>query len=226
MGSTEPIHVLISGGTGMIGSLILEECLKSPRIGRVEVLVRRRSERSHPKLREWPVPDFADYSGLPEPFLQISAAFFCLGAYTGQVPDREFKRITVDYAVAFAAALRAQSPNATLCLLSGQGADRSAQSRIPFARYKGIAESEIAALELGAFYAFRPSYIFPVSPRREPNLMYRVMRRLYPLVRLLGKNFSIRSTDLAAAMFRAGLDGAEKEILENRDILAMVPGQA
>lgn len=207
----------------MVGSLILEHCLRSKRVRQVEVLVRHPSGSTHPKLREWLVSDFADFSGLSEPFRQISSAWFCLGAYTGQVPDPEFKRITVDYAVAFAAALRTHSPAATLCLLSGQGADRSAKSRIPFARYKGMAESEIAGLGLGAFYAFRPSYIFPVRPRQEPNLMYRAMRRLYPLVRLLGKNFSIRSTELADAMFQTGLDGANMEILENREILALLP---
>lgn len=46
-----------------------------------------------------------------------------------------------------------------------------------------------------------------------------VSRSLYPIIKLLGKNASIKSTELAKAMFTFGLNGAEKQILENKDIL-------
>jgi len=69
------------------------------------------------------------------------------------------------------------------------------------------------------FYTFRPGYIYPVTKREEPNLMYRVSRVLYPLVKLFGKNMSIKSTELAAAMFKVGVSGTDKRVLENRDIL-------
>ncbi|MCJ8163366.1 hypothetical protein MKJ04_00830 [Pontibacter sp. E15-1] len=48
---------------------------------------------------------------------------------------------------------------------------------------------------------------------------YRLSRRLYPVLRLLGEKYSIKSTELAAAIFRVGLRGAPYEILENQDIL-------
>lgn len=110
------------------------------------------------------------------------------------------------------------SPNAALCLLSGAGADSSEKSKTSFARYKGMAENRISDLNLN-FYAFRPAYIYPVTPRKEPNLLYRMIRLFYPLLKYSGNNFSITSSELAKAMFNVGMNGADKRILENKDIL-------
>ena len=202
----------------MVGNLILSECLTSDSVEKVISLVRRKGNQSHPKLQEEIIDDFSDYSAHQSLFQNIDAAFFCVGVYTGQVPDQEFKKITVDYALAFAETLKEISPNANLCLLSGAGADRTEKSKTAFARYKGIAENMISNLELN-FYTFRPGYIYPVTPRKEPNIMYSISRALYPLIKLLGKNASIKSTELALAMFKIGMEGAAKEILENKDIL-------
>ena len=214
-------RILIAGASGMVGNLILEKCLASEQVEKVISLVRHGTDRTHPKLQEEVIADFADYSAHQSLFQNIDAAFFCIGVYTGQVPDIEFKIITVDYAVTFAEALKHNSPDANLCLLSGAGADRTEKSRTAFARYKGIAENKIFALDLN-FYTFRPAYIYPVTPRKEPNFMYRISRLLYPVIKLFGNNASIKSTELAIAMFKTGLDGAEKEILENRDIIGLV----
>lgn len=205
----------------MIGELILQECLSSDQINRVTSLVRRSSDTNHPKLQEVVIDDFTDYKPHQELFKDIDAAFFCIGVYTGQVPDEQFKLITVDYAVAFAEALALHNPDVNLCLLSGAGADRTEKSRTAFAKYKGMAENRIAAMNLN-FFSFRPAYIYPVTPREEPNLMYRVSRTLYPIIRLLGNNASIKSSELANAMFKVGIHGGAEEILENKDILAVI----
>ena len=204
----------------MVGGLVLKECLDSDAIGRVISLSRRVTRRTHPKREEVIIKDFKDYSQQSTFFQQIDIAFFCIGVYTGQVPDELFKEITVDYAVEFAKALKAHSPQATLCLLSGAGADRKEKSFFSFAKYKGMAENQISALGLKAFYTFRPGYIYPVEPRKEPGLSYTISRAMYPLIKLFGDNASIKSTELAKGMFNVGLKGASQEILENRDILA------
>lgn len=206
----------------MVGSLVLENCLKSEEVSAVVSFTRRASGVEHPKLQEVILADFTNYSGHTALFTGVDAAYFCIGAYTGTVSDEVFKVITVDYAVAFAEALKVNSPTATYCLLSGQGADRKEKSRVSFARYKGMAENQIAAMDLGGFHTFRPGYIYPVTPREEPNMMYRVSRSLYPVLKYLGKNTSIKSTELAQGMFEVGLRGAGKEELENRDILEVL----
>ncbi len=210
--------VIITGASGMIGSLVLEHCLNSDEISSVTSLVRNQSGSQHPKLKEIIIKDFKDYSQHAELFSNIDIAFFCIGVYTGQVSDDLFKEITVDYAVEFAKAVHSQNPNARYCMLSGAGADRSEKSRTAFARYKGMAENQIANLGL-QFHSFRPGYIYPVTPRKEPSVMYRIMRFMYPVIRLMGSSSSVKSTELAEAMYYAGLSSIEKEILENRDIL-------
>ena len=211
--------VIIAGASGMVGMLIQEQCLASNKISEVVSLVRKKTDNHHPKLNEKTIKDFKNLSGCKEFFLGVQTAYFCIGAYSGSVPDEMFKVITVDYAVEFAKLLKENSPNARLCFLSGAGADRKEKSRVPFAKYKGMAENQISDMKLAGFHVFRPGYIYPVSPRKEPNFMYKVSRALYPVIKLFGSNASIKSTDLAKAMFSVGLNGHDMEILENRDIL-------
>ncbi|MFT6808460.1 MAG: hypothetical protein ACJA01_001685 [Saprospiraceae bacterium] len=118
----------------------------------------------------------------------------------------------------FAITLKKNSPQAILCLLSGAGADRTEKSSTSFARYKGMSENQIEALDM-QFYAFRPAYIYPTNPRKEPNLMYRITRMLYPIIKMFGKNASITSKQLATSIFNVGINGADKRTLENKDIL-------
>ncbi len=124
----------------------------------------------------------------------------------------------MDYALEFAATLKAESPDARLCFFKGAGADRSEKSRASFAKYKGMAENKISSLGL-EFHSFRHGYIYPVTPRKEPNLMYKITRFFYPLIRMVGSNTSIKSKELARAMFTVGLNGTDQEVLENKTIL-------
>jgi hypothetical protein len=50
------------------------------------------------------------------------------------------------------------------------------------------------------FYLFRPAYIYPVEPRKEPNFSYRLLHTMYPVFRVLLPNQVIRADDLARAM--------------------------
>jgi hypothetical protein len=72
---------------------------------------------------------------------------------------------------------------------------------------------------------FRPAYIYPVEPRKEPNFSYRLLRGIYPVFRVLFPNLVIRADDLAQAMVEAAIRGTEERggpVLENRDIRSMV----
>jgi uncharacterized protein YbjT (DUF2867 family) len=98
-----------------------------------------------------------------------------------------------------------------------------------FARYKGEAENALAASEFSRLYIFRPAYIYPVEPRKEPNFSYRFLRGIYPVFRRLFPNQVIRADDLARAMVDVVVSGTEKApswILENRDIRALVQSLA
>src|SRR6202030_3400112 len=129
----------------MVGGYALRYLLEDAAVGRVTSIGRRNLGVSHPKLTEILHPDFADCSALAGALSGQEAAVFCLGVYTGAVPDAELRRITVDYTVECARVLRASSPRATFAFLSGSGADPTGRSRLPFARYKGEAENALAA---------------------------------------------------------------------------------
>ena len=217
--------VLIAGASGMIGNIILDHCLSSSNVGEVISLVRKTSNNTHSKLKEVIIEDFTDYSNHKNLFKNLDSAFFCIGVYTGSVSDNLFKEITVDYAVSFAKMLKDNSTNAKLCLLSGAGADRTEKSKTSFALYKGMAENQIDKLGL-EFYTFRPGYIYPVEQRKEPNLMYSIMRNLYPILKLLGRNFSIKSTELGKVMYEIGINGTDKTILENKDLINCLKEQS
>ena len=117
--------------------------------------------------------------------------------------------------------LRASSPHAAFSFLSGSGADPTGRSRLAFARYKGEAEKALLAAGFPGVYVFRPAYIYPVEPRREPNLAYRLLRAVYPAFRMAFPNQVIRADDLARAMVDVVARPAQRHpgpIFENRDI--------
>jgi hypothetical protein len=167
--------------------------------------------------------DFLDFSAISSYFSNQDLCFFCIGVYTGQVSREEFRKITVDTTAAFAGTLKEKSPGATFCFLSGQGADRSEKSRIMFAKDKGIAENILDNLQFRELYIFRPGYIYPVAPRKEPNLQYTILRKLYkPVLSKLFPWATITSEQLANAMIEAGFNGGPKMICENSEIKALL----
>jgi uncharacterized protein YbjT (DUF2867 family) len=211
--------------TGMVGGYALRYALNYPTVGLVTAIGRRSLGISRPNLKEVLHQDFGDCSALADALAGQDAAVFCLGAYTGAVSDTELRKVTVDYTVEFGRVLRAASPAAVFSFLSGSGADPTGRSRLAFARYKGEAEKELLAAGFSRLYIFRPAYIYPVEPRKEPNFSYRVLRSIYPVFRMLFPNQVIRADDLAHAMVDVviwGTDKPESRVLENRDIRAIV----
>lgn len=216
--------VILTGATGMVGGCALRSCLENSDISRVTTIGRQITGIKHPKLREIQHENFLDFSSVSDELRDQDVALFCLGVYTGAVPDDVFREITVDYTVAFASALHNESPQVSFCFLSGQGADQTEKSRAAFARYKGAAEKALIDIGFANLHIFRPGYIYPVTPRKEPNVFYRIFRGLYPMIRLVYPNICVPSEDLARAMVHAGLYGTGEHkdpILENKHIRAM-----
>ena len=218
-------RLVIVGATGIVGGYALRYALDHPAVGPVTAIGRRKLGISHPKLKEILHRDFADCSALAEPLSHEDAVIFCLGTYTWVVTDAELRMITVNYTIEFARVFRCGSPDAGFSFLSGNGADPTGQSRLVFARYKGEAENALFAAGFPSVYIFRPAYIYPVEPRKEPNFSYRFMRAIYPAFRVLFPNQVIRADELAEAMVDVVVRGAGERrslVLENRDIRAMV----
>ena len=218
-------RLVIVGATGMVGGYALRYALEHPAIGCATSIGRRELGISHPKLHEVVHQDFADCSALAPALSDQDAAVFCMGTYTGAVPDAQLRAITVDYTIEFARVLRSSSPDAAFSFLSGSGADPTGRSRMAFARYKGEAENALHASGLPRLYVFRPAYIYPVEPRKEPNFSYRFLRAIYPVFLALFPNQVIRADDLARAMVDVvvgGMGVAPSMVFENRDIRALI----
>ncbi len=213
--------VLITGSTGMVGRQLLHLCLGSAEVYEVVALVRKATNTSHLKYKEVLVSDFMTYESYLNAFQSIDIIFYCLGAYTGTLPPDAFRKVNVDYPLALAKSVYKVAPNAIFCLLSGQGADRTEKSNLQFARDKGAIENALSIIGFKSFYTFRPGYIYPTNQRKEPNFFYRIFRILYPIVKLLGPNYSITDKELAKVIFEVGMKGYRKEILENKEMRAI-----
>jgi nucleoside-diphosphate-sugar epimerase len=211
-------NVIITGSNGMVGKLVLENCLQHEKVGKVTSITRKPTGIKHEKLIELLHDDFLNYSNIEKHFSNQDACFYCIGVYTGQVPASEFKKITVDFTRAFAETLRRYNQQLSFCFLSGQGADSSEKSSVLFAKQKGIAENTLIKLQFQHTYIFRPGYIYPASPRKEPNSFYRIMRSAYKPLSALYPNIGLTSVQLARKMVDVGLNGGDRIIYENKFI--------
>jgi uncharacterized protein YbjT (DUF2867 family) len=217
------LNVAIVGASGMVGGYALRDLLEDPSVERVTAIGRKPLGISDPKLTEILHRDFADCTSLAKPLEGQDAVVYCLGTYTGVVTDAELRAITLDYTIEFARVLQLSSPNASVSFLSGNGADPTGKSRLAYARYKGAAENALLAAGFPRVYLFRPAYIYPVVRRKEPNFAYRLLRWVYPVLRILFPSLVVQADDLARVMVEVVLRGAgdrKGPVLENRDIRA------
>ncbi len=215
------MRVLITGATGMIGSSVLQTHLRIAECTEIIVLTRRSTAMNDPKLTEVIIHDFLNLELDTNLLQNIDVVQYCLGSYTGTVPADLFRQINVDYPRVLAKALMNHNESIRFCLLSGQGADRTEKSRLQFAKDKGAIENILSSMDGVSLHSFRPGYIYPVEPRREPNFTYKLSRWLYPVLKLMGPKYSIPSTDLANAMVQVGMHGHSLEVLENQDIVCL-----
>jgi uncharacterized protein YbjT (DUF2867 family) len=218
-------RLVIVGATGMVGGYALRYALDNSEVKSVTSIGRKTVGISHPKLEQVLHQNFANCSPLANVLSNQDAVVYCLGTYTGSVSDEQLRVITADYTIEFARVFRDRSPDAAFSFLSGSGADPTGRSRLAFARYKGQAEKALLAAGFPHVYLFRPAYIYPVKPRKEPNFNYRLIWAIYPVFRVLFPNQVIRVDDLARAMVDVVLRETHERqgiVFENRDIRSMV----
>ena len=215
-------NILIAGSSGMVGSHLLEICQQSEDVDTIYILSRKPSNILHKKIREKIVNDFLNYDNIIPMIKDIDVVFYCVGVYTGAVNRDNFRTITIDYPVALAKAVYTHSPASKFILLSGAGADRTAKSKVMFAKDKGIVENKLFDIYGTHFHSVRPGYIYPVIKRKEPNLSYAFFRVIYPVIKLLGKKYSITSLELAKAIFAIGMNEQKQTVFENDELRGMV----
>ena len=208
--------VLLFGASGSAGGCVLDMCLAARDVKEVRAVVRRSLDMSHHKLREIRHTDFASFSGSEQIFDGVNACLFCLGKSVTQVSgEPEYRRITCDFAMAAALALRAQSPNAVFHYVSGRGA--SLKSPFMWARVK--AESERALLDRVGAVCWRPAGIDGKPSASEPRI-FKIARPAYRLFRSF-RSLYVSGDDIGLAMLQAMDEGVRNRIVENTELRDM-----
>jgi uncharacterized protein YbjT (DUF2867 family) len=220
------MKVVIYGATGMIGQGVLRECLLDEGVTEVLAVGRGGTGKTHAKLRELQRKDLLDYAGVEDQLAGYDACFFCLGITSVGTAEADYRRITLDYAVAAGNVLAARSPNLTFVFVSGRGTDPNSQTM--WARVKGEAENAILALPFKAAYVFRPAIVQPLHgiTSRTPayRFFYALFRPLTPVLRALFRNSFATTEQVGRAMLQAARTGAPKKILESADIVRLAKG--
>ena len=205
--------VLMFGATGSAGGSVLRVCLASPLVTELRAVARRPLPVQGQKLRTFIHHDFANYGAVREAFAGVDACLYCLGISVTQVSgEPEYRRITHDFAVAAAAALKAASPAAQFHFVSGQGAHL--KSRFMWARVK--AETERDLMDQSDAICWRPAAIDGMPSASEPRL-YSFFRPAYRLFSPF-RSLYVKGEDIGLAMLQAAQEPRTARIIENAGI--------
>jgi len=170
------LRVLIAGSSGLVGSKLLEQCLKHKQVAAVHTVGRSPGMLQHPKLDEYLV-DFnhaAPFSGLPA----SDVVFCCLGTTLAKAGSRgAFRQVDHDYVLALAKWAQAAGCPA-FHLISAVGAD--ATSAIFYSRVKGEVEQEVKALNFKTTVIYQPSLL--IGGRKDRRIGEAIAQRTLPLL--------------------------------------------
>ena len=193
-----------------------------PVVESVLTIGRRATGQKHDKLRELVVADLTDYTSVASELEGYDACFFCLGISSAGMSEGDYRKVTVDIAVAAGHALAAKNPGMTFIFVSGAGTDRTGKSRSMWARVKGEAENAILAMPFARKYAFRPSFIRPMhgitSRTASYRILYAILAPLVPVVNTFFPRYVTTTERVGRAMLNVARHGAPKAVLENQDI--------
>src|SRR4051794_34039264 len=93
---TNPIKVILTGATGMVGEGVLLECLHNDKVSEVLIVGRRHYHLQHAKLKELIVPDFLTIENFAEQLKGYDACFYCAGISSIGLKEPEYTKITYD----------------------------------------------------------------------------------------------------------------------------------
>lgn len=211
------MKVIITGTTGMVGEGVLLECLASPMVSEVLSVSRKPTGLSHPKMKEYIVPDFLSLKEGDEKLHGYDACFFCAGVSSVGMKEPEFKRITYDTTLTFARAVGPAS-QMSFIYVSGGGTDSSEKGRMMWARVKGKTENDLMKLPFKQVFAFRPGFMVAIPGQKRVLTYYKYISWLFPAIKVVVPNIITTLQQVGQAMITAARQGYEKNIVEVKDI--------
>ncbi len=214
------IKAIITGSTGMVGEGVLYECLHSDKVESVLVVNRKPCGYSHPKLKEIIHKDFMDITTIAGELKGYNACYFCLGVTSIGKKEEEFTKYTQTLTLHFCTIVAEQNPGITICYISGAGTDSSENGRTMWARVKGRTENAIISLKGVKGFAFRPGFIKPIKGLKYTLPLYKYVKWLYPVGRLIYPNGFCSLSEIGRAMINVAFRGRQNPIVEGKDIIA------
>lgn len=210
----------------MVGQGVLRECLRAADVSEVVVVGRTSLAMVHAKLREVVVADLFDVAAYEDSLAGFDACFFCLGVSSTGMSEAAYVHITYDLGVAIASTLVRLNPKMTLTYVSGTGTDSTEVGKVMWARVKGKLENALLGMGFAATYMLRPGFIAPMdgirSKTRIYRMMYTVLAPVTPLLRRLFPAQILTTREVGQAMLELVRSGYAKDVLEVRDIRAVL----
>jgi nucleoside-diphosphate-sugar epimerase len=210
-----PIKVIITGATGMVGEGVLFECLQNRKVSEVLIISRKHYDMQHEKLKELIVPDFLKLDQFKEDIRGYDACFFCAGVSSIGKNEESYRRLTYDLTLAFANTILAVNPEIVFTYVSGAKTDSTEKGRMMWARVKGKTENDLARLPFKAEYNFRPGIMqpFPAQKNWKP-----IARLLVKVFKFITPKSVLTLQEVGRAMINAVITGYPKNVLEIPDI--------
>ena len=216
------MRIVIFGASGSIGQGVLLQALDHPGVEQVVSVGRRTLAMDHPKLRQLEHGDFLDFSALADELRGLDACFWCLGTASAGVSEADYRRITVDFTVAAARVLRAQSPELCFCFVSGAGTDDTGKSRAMWARVKGEAENALRAMGFARLHLFRPGIVQSIrGASSRGRVASAIVAAVHPLVAAVG--LGTTNSAIGDAMISVAMRGSDR-VLDSRAINRLSEG--
>jgi uncharacterized protein YbjT (DUF2867 family) len=146
---------LVIGATGLVGKELVRQLLEDGRFGRVIVLVRRSTGRSHPRLEEHLV-DFDNPPGWRH-LVRGDVLFSAMGTTLKKAGSQE-AQYKIDYTYQYDAA-RAAAENGVPAYVLVSSAGANARSRIFYSRMKGELEDAVKGLPFSFIRIIQPGIL-------------------------------------------------------------------
>jgi len=213
--------IIITGVTGMAGEGVLLECLSHPEILEILAVSRKPIGKSHPKLKEYLIPDFLQLPDDDNRLMGYDACSFWAGISSIGMKEPVYSRITYDTTIHFARAILKQNPGMTFIYISGAGTDSSEKGRVMWARVKGKTENALTKMGFKKVYIFRPGFMKLTAGQKNALPMYKYVGWMYPFFKFILPNSTSTLAQVGRAMINSLITGSEKTILEVRDINKM-----